>query len=331
VGAYFSSLSSTLPAARATGRLTLQANSVVEGLDYDPARQRVDAVRVIDAVSGERRRLSARVVFLCASAIGSTQILLNSRSDAFPNGLANSSGVLGHYLMDHTNAIGAFGIFPGLLEDRYYAGNRPNNIYVPRFRNLDEATRAQGFLRGYGYQGTAFRLNWSFQKMLPGFGARFKARLRQPGPWAMFLAGFGESLPLARNRMVLHPVLKDRFGIPQVAFDVVHGDNERSMIRDIVDQAEAMLKAAGAAMVLRMETPEPPGGAIHEMGTARMGKDPASSVLNAWNQAHEVPNLFVTDGAAMASASCVNPSLTYMALTARACQRAVGLVREGVI
>ncbi|MBK7520676.1 MAG: GMC family oxidoreductase [Gammaproteobacteria bacterium] len=328
VGAYFSSLSSTLPAAAKTGRLTLRANSVVEGLDYDPATRKVSAVRVIDSTSGERLRFSSRLVFLCASTVGSTQILLNSRSDSFPEGLANGSGTLGRYLMDHTNGLGAFGLFPNLLMDRYYSGNRPNNIYIPRFRNLGAGGDAAEFVRGYGFQGAAFRTNWSMNYRMPGFGAGFKQTLRYPGYWAMFLAGFGECLPQQRNRMYLHPNKVDRFGIPQVAFDFAWHDNEKRMCRDIVNEAEAMLRAAGAQIVMRLEEPEPPGGAIHEMGSARMGRDPAQSVLNGWNQAHEVENLFVTDGAAMSSTACVNPSLTYMALTARACDYAVARLRS---
>ena len=328
VGAYFSSLSSTLPAAVNTGRMSLRANSVVEGLDYDPATRRVSGVRVIDSLSGERLRFSSRLVFLCASTVGSTQILLNSRSDSFPEGLANGSGTLGRYLMDHTNGLGAFGLFPGLLMDRYYSGNRPNNIYIPRFRNIGAGDDGVDFARGYGFQGAAFRTNWSMNYLRPGFGVGFKQALRQPGYWAMFLAGFGECLPQRRNRMYLHPTRRDRFGIPQVAFDFTWHDNEKRMCRDIVNEAEAMLKAAGAQIVMRLEEPEPPGGAIHEMGTARMGHDPAQSVLNGWNQAHQVANLFVTDGAAMSSTACVNPSLTYMALTARACDYAVAGLRN---
>jgi choline dehydrogenase-like flavoprotein len=330
VGAYFSSLSSTLPAAQATGRLTLQANSVVAGLDYDPALGRVTGVQVVDAETMERRTVTARVVFLCASAIGSAQILMNSRSEAFPEGLANRSGALGRYLMDHTHVAGARGVFVG-FEAFAPTGARPNGIYVPRYRNLSDDEDLP-FLRGFGFQGGASRLNWqSMARVTPGFGAEFKQSLREPGPWVMRLAGFGECLPRASNRMTLHPNKVDRYGIPQVSFDFTWSANELAIIEQVQIDAAEMLKAAGAAQVDTYNAKKVPGSAIHEMGSARMGRDPAESVLNGFNQAHDVPNLFVTDGAAMTSASCVNPSITYMALTARAADHAVKLIQEGQI
>lgn len=328
VGASFSSLSSTLPAAERTGNLTLRANSVVESLEYDPDTRKVSAVKVIDSESGERHRFSGKLVFLCGSTIGSTQVLLNSRSETFANGLANHSGTLGRYLMDHNSGLGAFGIFPGMM-DRYYKGNRPNNIYIPRFRNVDK--QDTDFVRGYGFQGGAFRMNWAMQYQMPGFGVDLKQRLRQPGQWGAFLGGFGETLPQYGNRMYLHKTKKDRFGIPQVAFEYQWHDNELRMRKDLSEQAAAMLKAAGAVYVIPGDSIEDPGGAIHEMGTARMGNDPADSVLNGHNQAHGINNLFVTDGAAMTSSSCVNPSMTYMALTARACDYAVTQLKAGAI
>ena len=328
VGASFSSLSSTLPAAERTGNLTIRANSVVESLDYDPETKKVSAVKVIDSESGKRHQFSSKLVFLCGSTIGSTQILLNSRSETYPSGLANHSGALGRYLMDHNSGLGGFGIFPGMI-DRYYKGNRPNNIYIPRFRNVDK--QDTDFVRGYGFQGAAFRMNWSMQYQMPGFGVDLKKRLRQPGQWGTFLAGFGETLPQYGNRMYLHKSKKDRFGIPQVAFEYKWHENELRMRKDISEQATAMLKAAGAVYVIPGDSIEDPGGAIHEMGTARMGNDPAQSVLNGHNQAHGINNLFVTDGAAMTSSSCVNPSMTYMALTARACDYAVKRLKTGTI
>lgn len=328
VGAYFSSLSSTLPAATKTGNLTLRANSVVESLDYDPVTRKVSGVKVIDTVTGERVRLTSKLVFLCASTIASTQILLNSKSGQHPNGLANGSGVLGHYLMDHSSGLGGFGVFNG-MEDRYYYGHRPNNIYIPRFRNVTK--QDQDFVRGYGFQGGSFRMNWSTSYQAPGFGVALKERLRKPGMWMMFLGGFGETLPQYRNQLFLDANKKDRFGMPQVAFDYQWHDNERKMRKDLSAEAVDMLKAAGAVFTFAGDTIEDPGGAIHEMGTARMGRDPSESVLNGYNQAHEVDNLFVTDGSAMTSSSCVNPSLTYMALTARACDYAVTQLRQGAI
>lgn len=331
VGAYFSTQSATLPAARATGNLTLKSDSVVESIDYDPETRRASGVRVIDARTGERMVYTGRIVFLCASTVGSTQILLNSRSASFPNGLANSSGVLGHYLMDHTLGTGAAGMVPGYL-DKVMLGNRPNGIYIPRFRNLDGQDEDADFLRGYGYQGGSMRMGLqAMSGQIPGFGAEYKHALRNPGPWMMFLTGFGECLPYRDNRIVLDERKRDRFGIPQVRFHFDFRENEEKMRLDIARQGEEMLKAAGLTNTSSFIHHSKGGEGIHEMGTARMGDDPRESVLNRWNQAHDVPNLFVTDGSCMTSASCVNPSLTYMALTARAVDYAVKQLSAGAI
>ncbi len=328
-GAYFSSLSSTLPAAKKTGNLTIRADSVVEGLDYDPELKRISGVRVIDAQTMEKTTYTAKLVFLCASTVASAQILLNSRSEAFPNGLANRSGAVGRYLMDHTHGTGAFGIVPGFM-DKYPYGHRPSGCYIPRFRNLNGQDEGRDFIRGYGYQTAAMRMDWKmFSGQVPGFGARFKAAMRAPGPWVAFAGGFGEQLPNANNRMMLDDTKKDRYGIPQVRFDARFRDNEHKMRKDIAMQGEEMLKGMGVTNITSFISDGGPGDAIHEMGTARMGHDPAESVLNAWNQAHDIPNLFVTDGSAMTSSSCVNPSITYMALTARAADYAVKQLREG--
>ncbi|MDP6377708.1 MAG: GMC family oxidoreductase [Pseudomonadales bacterium] len=331
IGSYFSSQSSTLPAAEATGRFTLRADAVVEGLDYHPASGRVSGVRVIDTRTRARETLTARVVFLCASAIGSTQIMLNSRSDSFPTGLANGSGTLGRYLMDHCFQAGAAGVIPGFEAFTTY-GRRPTGIYIPRFKNLDAEDDAP-FVRGYGYQGGAQRLDWRNMGQLnvPGFGAQFKDTLTKPGPWIMQLGGFGECLPDADNRMLLDAGAMDRYGIPQVRFEFAYGPNEQAILEDVVTEAKTMLEVAGAVQIREFQNNAPGGLAIHEMGTARMGRDPATSVLNAHNQAHEVDNLFVTDGACMTSSSCVNPSITYMALTARAADFAVTQIRDGVL
>ena len=329
VGAYFSTQSSTLPAARKTGNLTLKSDCVVEGIDYDPKTKRASGVRVINTGTGDKTTYNGKLVFLCASTIGSTQVLLNSTSESFPNGLANSSGVLGHYLMDHTLGTGAVGMVPG-FDDKVIYGNRPNGIYIPRFRNLKGRDDDADFSRGYGYQGGAFRLGWdSMASKIPGFGADYKQALRKPGPWMMYIVGFGECLPYKDNRMVLDHSNRDRFGIPQVKFHFDWGQNEQSMRKDIAVQAQAMLEKAGAVNVNSFIAPSVGGEAIHEMGTARMGDNPGESVLNQWNQAHDVPNLFVTDGACMTSTSCVNPSLTYMALTARAVDYAVKQLQQG--
>lgn len=331
VGAYFCTQSSTLPAAQKTGNLTLKADSVVAGIDYDPETRRATGLRVIDANTGLSTTYTARLIFLCASTVGSTQILLNSRSEAFPNGLANSSGTLGRYLMDHTQGAGARGMLPG-FEDRYVYGARPNGIYIPRFRNLNGQDEGTGFLRGYGYQGSAMRASWAaLAGHVPGFGAEFKQALRRPGPWSLTISGFGECLPYEHNRMELHPTKKDRFGIPLVRFHFQFGKNEENLVEDVKKQAVDMLTRVGAINVMAYGALSTGGDAVHEMGTARMGDDSATSVLNRWNQAHDVPNLFVTDGACMTSASCVNPSLTYMALTARAADYAVKQLESGAI
>ncbi len=330
-GAYFSTQSSTLPAARATGNLTLISDAVVEGVDYDPETKRASGVRVIDANTMERTTYTGRLVFLCASTIGSTQILMNSRSRHFPNGLANRSGALGHYLMDHTYRAGAQGFFPDEFNDKVVLGNRPSGIYIPRFRNVSGNDEVD-FVRGYNYQGRASRMDGIGQALnTPGFGADYKHSLRKPGPWRMRISGFGECLPYRDNRMELIDSKKDRYGIPQIRFHFTWHENEMKIRRDLVEQGVEMLKRAGAVNVEGFDENATGGMCIHEMGTARMGHDPEASVLNRWNQAHDVPNLFVTDGASMTSASCVNPSLTFMALTARAADYAVKQLKAGQI
>jgi choline dehydrogenase-like flavoprotein len=329
-GSYFSSQSSTLPAARATGNMTLKANMLVDRLEYDPQSGKISNVHVIDTRSGERSSYSAKLVFLCASTVASTQILMNSKSEHFPNGLANRSGALGHYMMDHTLGMSGMGVFLDDM-DTYYSGNRPTGMYIPRFRNVDGQDEDADFVRGYGYQTAAFRMDWQTGYNVKGFGADLKDSLRKPGPWIFALMGFTECLPRESNRMYLSNKV-DRFGMPQVAFDMQWSDNEVNLRKDAGKNAERILRAAGAALVLGgSEEMSMPGEGIHEMGTARMGADPNESVLNKWNQAHDVPNLFVTDGSFMTSAACVNPSLTYMAFTARACDYAVKQLAAGAI
>jgi len=326
-GAYFSSLSSTLPAARRTGNLTLLANQVVESLELDGARGRVTAVRAVDTLTRERTRYRTKVVFLCASTFASLQILLNSRSERFPGGLANFSGTLGRFVMDHNHGQGAAGVMPG-FESKYYYGNRPNTFYIPRFRNLERGKDEVEFIRGYGYQGLALPDDWTMTwHRIPGFGADYKQALRRPGRWMLFMLGFGEVLPYADNRVVLDSKV-DRFGTPQLRFEVTYRDNERLMGLDMAQQAIAMLEAAGATDILPFSEPFIPGTSIHEYGGARMGRDAATSVVNEHNQCHDVPNVFVTDGACMASSACVNPSLTFMALTARAAEYAASRLRD---
>lgn len=330
VGAYFSSQSSTLPAARETGNLTLRPNSVVLSIIHAPETNRASGVRVVDRVTKEEMEFYGDLVFLCASTLGSTQILLNSTSGDFPDGLANSSGVLGHYLMDHHFRVGAWGEFPG-FEDKYYYGNRPNGIYIPRFRNINKQTKRDDFLRGYGYQGGAGRSSWGRGISMPGFGKEFKEKLKDPGPWGMGITGFGEILPRYENRAYLDPEKTDEWGMPLLQIHASVGENEKNMREDMANSAAEMLEAAGGKNVQPYYSEYLFGEGIHEMGTARMGRDPKTSVLNAYNQAHDVPNLFVTDGSCMTSAACQNPSLTYMALTARAVDYAVNELKNGNI
>lgn len=323
---YFSSLNSTLPAAQATGKVTIRPFSVVHSLIFDPASRRVTGVHVIDGQTKAALEFQAKVVFLCASTLESTRILLNSRTTEFPNGLANSSGQLGHNLMDHTMGGGAGGRIPG-NEDKTTHGRRPNGIYVPRFRNIK--TKHPNFLRGYGMQGGGWRTGWERGAELAGFGPEFKHMLSRPGPWMMDFYGFGECLPNEQNYVELDKEVKDEWGIPALRIHCQWRDNERAMLRDMSIAAAEMLAASGAKDIMPYVEDNAPGLTIHEMGTARMGRDPRTSVLNAHNQAHDVKNLFVTDGACMASSSCVNPSLTYMALTARACDFAVTSMKKG--
>ncbi|MEH6593138.1 MAG: GMC family oxidoreductase [Halioglobus sp.] len=329
-GSYFSSQSSTLPAARATGNLTLLPNQVVERLEHDETGKRVTAVKVIDTQTGERREFTAKIFFLCASTLASAQIMLNSSSALHPNGLGNRSGALGKNVMDHA----MYGHMSMMVDnpDGYYRGERPNGLYIPRFRNVGGQDEDADFVRGYGYQAHTLRPDWQTTFNSKGFGADYKESLRKPGPfWIWFLGGFIECLPQESNRVYLHANKKDRFGIPQLVTEFNWGENELSLARDSAIQAEKIFRAAGAVFyeISDIDAISEGGAGIHEMGTARMGDDPNTSVLNKFNQTHELDNLFVTDGSFMASAACVNPSLTYMAFTARACEYAVEELKSG--
>ena len=326
-GSYFSSISSTLPAAMKTGKLTIRPFSVVHSLIFDPATRKVTGVRVIDGNTKTALEFKSRIVFLNAATLESTRILLNSATPEFPNGLANSSGELGHNLMDHHMGAGASAVMPG-HEDKMPFGNRPNGIYVPRFRNVNEKTKQKNFLRGYGYQGGGSREGWNRGTNMTGIGVDFKNLLRKPGPWRMTLGGFGECLPYHTNWVEVDKDKLDAWGIPTLKIHCDWGDNEHAMSRDIAAQAGEMLSAAGGRDVNTFQDISRPGLGIHEMGTSRMGRDPKTSVLNEHNQAHDVKNLFITDGGCMVSAACVNPSLTYMALTARACDFAVNAMKK---
>lgn len=324
-GAYFSTQAVTLPAARATGRLTLRSDAVVSNLEYDAKKKRVTGVRVVDAKTNKAEVIPAKLVFLCASALASTQIMMNSRAPGGGKSHFDTSGTLGRYVMDHIFRVGISGDIPGMTDYIEY-GRRPGGVYIPRFRNVG-GEEGIGFRRGYGYQGSARR-----DPAYPvGFGASMKQAMRGYGPWKFGMGAFGECLPYEDNRISLHADKVDRFGVPLMRFDVTFRDNEIKMMDDARTEGEAMLRKAGLTNVESERKEHVPGDAIHEMGGARMGADPRQSVLNKWSQAHDAANLFVTDGAQMASISCVNPSLTFMALTARAVDHAVKQMKAGAI
>jgi choline dehydrogenase-like flavoprotein len=323
-GGYFSSLSATLPAAEHTGNLTIVTDAIVDKLEFDPATKRIAAVKVIDANTREGRTYSARAVFLCASTLGTAQVLLNSASEHFPTGLANRSDAVGRYLMDHLHGVGATGTHPD-FNDRYYYGRRPTGIYIPRYFNVTEPEPSAPFIRGFGFQGMAFRPGWERAEHHKGIGVELKQELRAPGSWQMRIEAFGEMLPRADNRVTLS-TNKDKWGIPLLHIDCTHGENELKIAERAQRDATAMLEAAGFVNIQSQKNLIPPGTTVHEMGTARMGRDPSTSVLNGFNQAHDVPNLFITDGSCMTSSGCTNPSLTYMAFSARAANYAADLL-----
>jgi choline dehydrogenase-like flavoprotein len=326
-GAYFSSNSSTLPAAEVTGNMTLRANSLVYEIVYDDSKKKATGVKIIDSETNLTYEFNAKIIFVCASTVGSTSILLQSKSNRFPNGMGNDSGELGHNLMDHHFQVGATGKFDG-FKDKYYTGRRPNGIYIPRFRNIGGTTNRKDFVRGYGYQGGASRTDWTETIKELSYGKELKEAVLSPGEWSMGLNGFGETLPYHDNKMYLNHDKTDKWGLPTVTFDAQLRENELNMRKDMTEQAQEMLEKSGFIDVKPMGGNYGFGEGIHEMGTARMGRDPETSVLNNYNQIHAVPNVFVTDGSAMTSAGNVNPSLTYMALTARAVKHAVSELKK---
>ncbi|MBT5393674.1 MAG: GMC family oxidoreductase [Flavobacteriaceae bacterium] len=328
-GGYFSSVSSTLPAAERTGNMTLRANSIVHEVIYDAATGKASGVKVIDRETKESMVFNAKIVFLCASSMASSAILMQSKSERFPNGLGNDSDQLGRNIMDHQLGVGANGTFDG-FEDKYYKGRKPNGVYIPRFRNLDTDTK-KDYLRGFGYQGGASRGNWEEAIAEHAFGKDLKEAVLKPGGWSMGIMGFGEVLPYEENRFTLDYDNLDEWGLPTLTFDAEFKDNEWKMREDMKAQAVAMLEQAGFKNVNAYDNPGALGLGIHEMGTARMGRDPKTSVLNGYNQVHTCPNVFVTDGSFMTSASCVNPSLTYMAFTARAANYAAEQLKKGLL
>ena len=319
-GAYFCSNSATLPAAYKTGNLTLRPHSIVHSIIYDETKDRATGVRVLDAESGDMLEFEARIIFCCASTLGTTWLLMHSATPRFSEGLANSSGVLGHYLMDHHKLVGARGGYPG-LDNKVARGHRPCGVHVPRFRNLKE--QHPDFLRGYGIWGGAYRAGTGRKPNTAGFGAAFKEEITKPGPWEVNIYSYGECLPYFDNKAELNDDVKDKWGLPTLRISAKFRDNEMAMRKDMKAQCIEILDASGCTNVEPWENENIPGFSVHEMGTARMGKDPKTSVLNAHNQCHDIPNLFITDGSCMASSAYQNPSLTYMALTARACQYAV--------
>ena len=325
-GAYFSTQSATLPAAVQTGNLTLRPFSIVTKVLYDRDAQKATGVEVLDAETNQTREFKAKIVFLCASTFNSTWILMNSATDIWPGGLGSSSGELGHNAMDHHFRCGAAGEVEG-FEDKYVYGRRANGFYIPRFRNLFADHR--DYRRGFGYQGGASRQGWDRNVAELGIGADFKEALTEPGPWGIGMTGFGEILPYHENRIYLDKTAKDKWGLPVLGFDCEIKENEKKMRVDMMNDAAEMLGASGVKNVRTIDYGYTFGQGIHEMGTARMGHDPKTSVLNRNNQVWEAKNVFVTDGACMVSAACVNPSLTYMALTARAAAFAVDELKKG--
>ena len=324
-GAYFSSVSSTLPVAEATGNLTIRPHSSVSEIVYDKGSKKASGVRIIDAETKEEIEFSARIVFCNASTVGTTAILLNSRSESFPNGLGNSSGELGHNVMDHHYGMGVYGKLPG-FEDTYYKGRKPVGFYIPRFRNIDEKTTKKEYLRGFGYQGGINRVSNNPEEL---YGEALKDVIFKPGAYWASMTAFGEILPNHENRMFLNFDKRDKYGMPTITFDAELRENEMKMRKDAVQCAIEMLEAAGCENIGSYNDVTAPGACIHEMGTARMGRDPKTSVLNKWNQMHDVPNVFVTDGACMTSSGTQNPSITYLALTARAVDYADKQIKEG--
>lgn len=324
-GAYFSTNASTLPAAHATGNLTLRPNSLVNKVLYDEAKGKAIGVEIIDTETNEVIEFYSRIIFLNAATLATAFILLNSTSSRFPNGLGNGSDQVGRNIMDHHKGAGANAQVEG-FEDKYYFGRRPNALYVPRFRNISE--RRKDYLRGFGYQGGASRSGWGRGTGDDEIGVSLKEKLQQPGGWSINFGGFGECLPYAENRVTLNRDVKDKWGRPTLNTDVEFKENEKTMHKDIADAMAEMLNDLGYKNVQSYANISFPGNSNHEMGSVRMGRDPKTSVLNGFNQMHEVKNVFITDGSFMVSSSCVNPSLTYMAMTARACAYAISELKK---
>ncbi len=325
-GGYFSTQSSTLPAALATGNLTIKTDAIVTKIIYNKDTKKATGVEILDANTNKTEEFKAKIIFLNASTLNSAWIMMNSATDIWPDGLGSSSGELGNNLMDHHLGIGASGTIEG-YEDKYYYGRRPNGFYIPRFRNMNGEKR--DYIRGFGYQGAGSRQGWSRNVAEFNIGVELKESLSEPGQWSLGMGGFGEILPYHENKVTLDKTKKDKWGLNVLAIDCELKQNELNMRKDMLNDAKEMLEAMGAKDVNGRDGDGTPGRGIHEMGTARMGKDPKTSVLNKWNQVWDAMNVFVTDGSFMTSANCVNPSLTYMAFTARAVKYAVDELKKG--
>lgn len=328
LGGYFSSNSSTLPAAKKTGNLTIRPHSIAYQIIYDDSSKKATGVKVIDAVTKEELVFNAKIVFCCASTIATTSILMQSKSKRFPNGLGNDCGELGHNLMDHHFKVGATAEHNGFKNIKHI-NNRPASFHIARFQNLGNLASKKQYLRGYSFQGSASRVNWQRAIKELSFGKTLKEKITQQGPWKIGLVGFGECLPYHENKLILNYNKKDEWGLPTVTFDCEFKDNEKLMREDMQKEAIKMLEASGFTNVKGYDNDFVPGLAIHEMGTARMGHDVKTSVLNKYNQIHTVPNVYVTDGSCMVSSGNQNPSLTYMALTARAVHHALKELKTG--
>ena len=317
-GAYFSSNASTIPWAAKTGNLTLQPHSVVQSIIYDDQQGKATGVRVVDINTKETTEYYADIIFVNAATLNTNLLLLNSTSNRFPNGLGNDSGTLGKYVAFH-NYRGRVNAFMDGFDDKYYYGRRPNAGYMPRFRNLKK--QETDFLRGYAMYINAAREGWA--RPSEGFGAEWKDQLQAPGRWSMFVLGMAETIPKETNTVTLSQTQQDDWGMPQLVTNIEYDDNDEKLIADFHVQAAEMLDKAGFKDISLVDTQQAPGLDIHEMGGCRMGKDPKTSMLNEWNQLYACKNVFVTDGACMTSVSTQNPSLTFMALTARAVDHAV--------